>query len=175
MSETDNTLLAFKTKEVDKNIKESLLMDWVKHYSFETVKEELKILSEKKLSRFYPKRDGKTRFEFLAAIAIKSAFKNVRVIPNYNPGDDGIPRSTAEGHGNQGDIECFEGQNGILVEVTISQNTQQHYMESASIARHLKKFSTKIDGKSLCYLVAPKIFTDTKNLWNLDIINIKEN
>ena len=103
MSETDNTLLAFKTKEVDKNIKESLLMDWVKHYSFETVKEELKILSEKKLSKDFilKEMERHVRFEFLAAIAIKSAFKNVRVIPNYNPGDDGIPRSTAGGHGNQ--------------------------------------------------------------------------
>ena len=51
MSETDTTLLSFETKEVDQNIKETLLMDWVNHYSFETLKEELKILSEKKLSK----------------------------------------------------------------------------------------------------------------------------
>ena len=164
MSETDTTLLSFETKEVDQNIKETLLMDWVNHYSFETLKEELKILSEKKLSKdLILKEMGRPeRLEFLTAIAIKSAFRNVRVIPNYNPGDDGIPRSTAGGAGDQGDIECFEEENGILVEVTMSNGTQQHQMESASIARHLKKFSTKIDGNSICYLVAPKIFNDTK-------------
>ena len=139
-------------------------MDWVNHYSFETLKEELKILSEKKLSKdLILKEMGRPeRLEFLTAIAIKSAFRNVRVIPNYNPGDDGIPRSTAGGVGDQGDIECFEEENGILVEVTMSNGTQQHQMESASIARHLKKFSAKTDGNSLCYLVAPKIFNDTR-------------
>lgn len=164
MSQTDNKLLSFETKTVDPNVKETLLLDWVNHYSFETLKEELKNLSESKLSKdIILKAMGRPeRLEFLTAIAIKSSFKNVRVIPNYNPGDDGIPRSTAGGNGDQGDIECFEDQNGILVEVTMSKGTQQHQMESASIARHLKKFSNKIEGDTLCYLVAPNIFNDTR-------------
>lgn len=164
MAETDKKLLSFKSKSIGANTKEQLLLEWVGYYSMEKVKEELQIISDQKLSKdlILKEMDRSVRLEFLTAIAIKSCFENVSVIPNYNPGDDGIPRSTATGIGDQGDIECFENENGILVEVTVSSGTVQHRMESASIARHLKKFTNKIKGESMCYLVAPEIFNDTR-------------
>jgi len=100
------------------------------------------------------------RLEFLTALAVKSKFPNVKVIPNYPVDDEGIPTSTAGGVGNTGDIECYENVNGILIEVTMSEGRIQTVMEVWPIARHLQEFGKKTKN-SMCYFVAPSIFTDS--------------
>jgi hypothetical protein len=100
------------------------------------------------------------RLEFLIALAVKSKFPKVKVIPKYPVDDEGLPTATAGGVGNNGDIECFEKENGILIEVTMSEGRTQTMMEVWPISRHLAEFSKKADN-SMCYLVAPSIFSDS--------------
>ena len=100
------------------------------------------------------------RLEFLAALAVKSKFPNVKVIPNYPIDDEGLPTSTAGGIGNKGDIECFEQKNGILIEVSMSEGRAQTVMEIWPIERHLLEFKKKRE-KSVCYFIAPSVFSDS--------------
>jgi hypothetical protein len=87
-------------------------------------------------------------------------YPHLVVTPNYPVDDEGIPTSTAAGTGNQGDIECFYKDAGLLVEVTMSEGRTQTMMEVWPIARHLEEFSKKVK-TAVCYFVAPSIFTDT--------------
>lgn len=96
----------------------------------------------------------------MTALAVKSKFPGIRVIPNYPIDDEGIPTSTASGVGNTGDIECFEDVNGILIEVTMSEGRTQTMMEVWPISRHLSEFIKKAES-SMCYFVAPSIFSDS--------------
>ena len=106
--------------------------------------------------RFLP---NPARLEFLTALAVKTKFPKVRVIPNYICDDTGLPTSTAGG--NLGDIECIENQNGILLEVTMSEGRTQTVMEVWPIERHLITFKKKHTEKSQCIFIAPTIFNDT--------------
>ncbi len=101
------------------------------------------------------------RLEFLVALAVKSKFPNVRVIPNYPYDDEGLPTSTATGVGDKGDIECYEDINGILIEVTMSEGRTQTVMEVWPITRHLEEF-IKNSNNSMCYFIAPSIFIDSE-------------
>ncbi len=113
------------------------------------------------------------RLEFLTALAVKSRFPDVKIIPNYPVDDEGIPTSTAGGVGNTGDIECFEKEvDGILIEVTMSEGRTQTMMEIWPIGRHLTKFKKKAK-KSMCYFVAPSIFSDSKK--QIDFLKQTEN
>ena len=119
------------------------------------------------LSKKHPSKDeilkylsNPVRLEFLTALAVKSKFPDIKVIPNYPVDDEGIPTSTAGGVGNTGDIECFENANGILIEVTISRGRTQTMMEIWPISRHLRKFGEKVTN-SMCYFVAPSIYIDS--------------
>lgn len=100
------------------------------------------------------------RLEFLTALAVKSKFPDIKVIPNYPVDDEGLPTSTAGGVGNTGDIECYEKFNGVLIEVTMSEGRIQTIMEIWPIARHLQEFGKKIT-KPMCFFVAPSIFIDS--------------
>jgi hypothetical protein len=75
-----------------------------------------------------------------------------------------------------GDIECFEENNGILVEVTMSGGRAQTMMEVWPISRHLEEFSKKSD-ESMCYFIAPNIYVDSvkqiEYVKHTDNINIK--
>lgn len=112
------------------------------------------------------------RLEFLAALAIKTKFPDVKVIANYPYDDEGLPTSTAGGVGDKGDIECYEEANGILIEVTMSEGRIQTVMEIWPIARHLKEFSKNVK-KSMCYFVAPSIFRDS--IMQVEYVKDKEN
>ena len=103
-----------------------------------------------------------SRLEFLTALAIKSKIPNVRVLPNYSCDDEGLPTSTAGG--NKGDIECYEHQKGILVEVTMATGRQQTIMEIWPIERHLTDFQK--ERKAQCVFIAPSIFADSKRQIN---------
>jgi hypothetical protein len=63
--------------------------------------------------------------EFITSLAIKSKLPKVIIIPNYPCDDEGIPTSIVVG--GKGYIECIEENNGILVGVTMSAQTNVSY------------------------------------------------
>lgn len=162
MSKIDPKLFAIKGVEVSATRSEELLSNWVSEYAWETIKNELKILSSRKTSNDDILRllAAPIRLEFLTALAIKSKLPHVRVIPNYSADDTGLPTSTAGG--NIGDIECFEHPKGILVEVTMSEGRTQTMMEIWPIERHLKAFKDKYTEDSESIFVAPSIYPDSQ-------------
>jgi len=162
MAKTDATLFSPLVIPTDKKESETNLAKWVAHYSWEEIKEELLILSKKRLSKddLLKYLSNPIRLEFLTAIAIKSKLPNIKVIPNYPCDDEGLPTSTAGGVGDKGDIECYEDINGILIEVTMSEGRTQTVAEVWPIARHLERFSENVEN-SMCYFVAPSIFKDS--------------
>ncbi|GHT06284.1 hypothetical protein AGMMS5026_01700 [Endomicrobiia bacterium] len=58
------------------------------------------------------------RLEFLISLAILKKLKNVTVKPNFVSDDEGLPTSFASG--GKPDIEYFENDDTVLVEVTIT-------------------------------------------------------
>ena len=101
-----------------------------------------------------------TRLEFLTALSIKSQLPHVRVIPNYACDDTGLPTSTAGG--GKGDIECYEYDKGILVEVTMAEGRNQTMMEIWPIDRHLGEFIRTNQIESQAIFIAPSIFRDSE-------------
>ena len=164
MSTIDENLISFESKQISVSEQNRFLEKWVGVYSWDTIKKEMLILSSRKKfsdNETLKYLSGPVRLEFLTALAIKSKFPDVKVIPNYPVDDEGVPTSTAGGIGNTGDIECFENTNGILVEVTMSEGRAQTMMEIWPISRHLAHFSKKAEGTSACYFIAPSIFSDS--------------
>jgi hypothetical protein len=163
MATIDENLIIETGKKIEIEENDKLLSKWVEHYSWKSIKNELKILSKRGKSKddILKYLSHPIRLEFLTAIAIKSKFQNIIVIPNYPTDDEGIPTSTAGGQGNQGDIECLEEKDGVLVEVTMSGGRTQTMMEVWPIERHLKTFSEKLKTNSMCHFIAPTIFTDS--------------
>lgn len=162
MAQTDDNLISFVGKSLGVEENNKYLEKWTGIYSFEKIKSELFILSQKGLSKddILKYLSNPIRLEFLASLAVKSKFPNIKVVPNYPCDDEGIPTSTAGGSGNTGDIECFENTNGVLIEVTMSEGRTQTMMEMGPIHRHLMKFKEKSE-TSMCYFVAPSIFIDS--------------
>ena len=167
ISQIDPKLFSILPKTTSAKDKENFLLKWTKQYSWQDVKQEILKLVSKRLSKDEILRviPDPCRLEFLVAIALKQNFPEVSVIPNYPTDDEGLPTSTAPGVGDTGDIECVEGKNGILVEVTMLEGRQQTVMEVWPVTRHLEKFCKKhkYDKEdSLCYFVAPSIFKDSE-------------
>jgi hypothetical protein len=165
MAQIDENLFAITPVVADATRSEELLQIWVATYDWNNIKAELNILatrnkvSKDKVLKFLP---NPVRLEFLTALAIKSKLPEIRVIPNYPCDDEGLPTSTAGGVGDQGDIECFEKSNGILVEVTMTEGTTQTKMEVWPISRHLEAFQNKYTPNSQCIFIAPTIFKDSE-------------
>jgi len=158
----DENLVSFVPKPIPASEQDKFLAKWASVYSWETIKIELLNLAKKQLTKddILKYLSNPVRLEFLTALAVKSRFPNVKVIPNYPIDDEGIPTSTASGVENTGDIECYEDVNGILIEVTMSEGRTQTVMEVWPISRHLTEFGKKIKD-SMCYFVAPSIFSDS--------------
>jgi len=173
MAKTDENLISFVSKQLGVEENNKYLEKWTEIYSFETIKSELSILSQKGLSKddILKYLSNPIRLEFLTSLAVKSKFPNIKVVPNYPCDDEGIPTSTAGGTGNQGDIECFENTDGILIEVTMTEGRAQTMMEVWPITRHLEKFSQKSE-RSMCYFVAPSIFKDSER--QIEFVREKE-
>lgn len=178
ISTIDENLVSFEPKPIPPSEQDKFLTKWVKNYPWETIKTELLNLAKKRLTKdeILKYLSNPIRLEFLSALAIKSRFPDIRVIPNYPFDDEGLPTSTAGGVGDKGDIECFEKNNGILVEVTMSEGRIQTVMEVWPITRHLEEFKRNAKN-SMCYFVAPTIFKDSirqidfvKNTDKLNII-----
>ena len=165
MAQIDENLFAIAPVVADATRSEELLQNWVTTYDWNNIKAELNILatrnkiSKDEVLKFLP---NPARLEFLTALAIKSKMPEIRVIPNYPCDDEGLPTSTAGGIGDKGDIECFEKNNGILVEVTLLEGTTQTKMEVWAISRHLEAFTNKYERKSQCIFIAPTIFKDSE-------------
>jgi len=162
MSSIDKNLISQNSETVSEGKANDLLIEWVKTYGWETIKKELHILATHKHSN-----DGVLKFlaeparlEFLMALAIKSKLPNVKVIPNYSCDDTGLPTSTAGG--NKGDIECFEEDKGILVEVTMAEGRTQTMMEIWPIERHLETFIQNNNIEAQAIFTAPTIYADSK-------------
>jgi len=165
MAQIDDNLFAISPVVTDTTRSEELLQNWVSTYSWQQIKTELNILATRsKVSKDNVLKflSNPVRLEFLAALAIKSKLPDVRVIPKYPCDDEGLPTSTAGGIGDQGDIECFERQNGILVEVTMAEGRVQTTMEVWPISRHLESFQNKYGRMSQCIFIAPSIFKDSE-------------
>lgn len=164
MAKTDKNLINMKSLALSLEKNDELLLKWVNYYSWDVIKSELNGLSKKSNSKddLLKLLSHPTRLEFLTSLAIKSKFRHLKIKPNYPTDDEGIPTSTAGGQGNQGDIECFEDDNGILVEVTMSGGRTQTMMEVWPIARHLNEFSKKVTAKSMCHFIAPTIYADSE-------------
>lgn len=174
MSAVDDNLISFVARPVSVGERDKFLAKWVSNYSWNQIKDELLGLAKKKLTKddVLKYLSNPVRLEFLVALAIKSKFPDVRVVPNYPYDDEGLPTSTAAGNGDKGDIECFEDVKGILVEVTMSEGRMQTMMEVWPIARHLEEFK-KTTPDSMCYFVAPSIFRDS--VMQVDYVKEKQN
>ena len=162
MATTDKNLISAVAKPISISEREKFLSKWVTIYSWNKIREELINLAYKRLTKddILKYLSNPIRLEFLIALAIKSKFPRIKVIPNYPYDDEGLPTSTAGGVGDKGDIECFEDINGILVEVTMSEGRMQTVMEVWPIQRHLEEFN-KVLKNSICYFIAPSIFIDS--------------
>jgi hypothetical protein len=175
ISAIDENLVSVIAKKLTIAEQDEYLKKWTAVYSWNTIREELLNLSGRSLTKdeILKYLSSPVRLEFLTALAVKSKFPSIKVIPNYPVDDEGIPTSTAGGVGDTGDIECYENLNGILIEVTMSEGRTQTMMEVWPIARHLKKFGAGIKGSAMCYFIAPSIFTDSKK--QIDYVRQTEN
>lgn len=160
MAELDPNLISIQSKPINASNSEALLNEWLTVYPWTSIKKELNNLSSKRASsdNVLKLLAAPSRLEFLTALAIKSKFPQVRVIPNYSCDDTGLPTSTAGG--NKGDIECYEQKRGILVEVTMAMGRTQTMMEVWPIERHLDDM--RKDYEAQCIFVAPDIYPDSK-------------
>lgn len=133
---------------------------WVKHYQWATIKQEMMNLVDGKSSKDEILKiiERPLRLEFLTSLAVINKLPNVKVKPNFISDDEGLPTSFASG-GNP-DIECTEGNQKILLEVTLLTGTQQHIRESFSVQRHLEDYISK-GHNAYSILVTPKAFIDT--------------
>ena len=163
MSKIDTELIAQKTELATQEQANDLLSEWLKIYSWESIKSEIKNLATRKNSKDSVLKllAAPVRLEFLTALAIKCKLKKVIVKPNYASDDTGLPTSTAGG--NKGDIECFENEKGILVEVTMSEGRTQTMMEIWPIQRHLADFIAENKFSAQCIFTAPTVFADSKD------------
>lgn len=160
MAELDTNLIQMSAQPAAVSNSEKLLDEWLAVYSWGVIRNELSNLSARRSSsdNVLKLLNAPSRLEFLTALAIKSKMPDVRVVPNYCCDDTGLPTSTAGG--NKGDIECYERQNGVLVEVTMATGRTQTMMEVWPIERHLDEFQR--ERKAQCIFVAPSIFSDSQ-------------
>lgn len=147
-----------------------LLDDWLAKYEWKNICHEMSILSKRQGSSDDVLRllDAPLRLEFLSALAIKKRMPTVLVVPHYSADDTGFPSGTAVG--NRGDIECFENEHGVLVEVTMLTGSKQTSSEMGPITRHLEAFQRKLE--SQCLFVAPAIFEDS--ILFVDFLKVKK-
>ena len=141
------------------------LEKWVNYYAWGSIKNELLNLTQKKSSSddILKVIEQPLRLEFLTSLAILKKLPNVIVKPNFISDDEGLPISFASG--GSPDIECLEGKDTVLIEVTLLTGTQQHIRESFSIHRHLEEY-IKRGTKSYSVFISPKSFIDTERYFN---------
>lgn len=176
ISQIDERLINDSVYSLDTTEAGKYLEKWAAFFSWDTIKNELIGLSKSRhnsQNSILRLLTPPVRLEFLSAVAIKSKFPNIKVVPNYPCDDEGIPTSTAPGIGDKGDIECLESiDNGVLVEVTMMQGRNQTVSEIWPISRHLKTLKNTVP-KSECIFIAPTIFSDSQ--LQIDFVKHREN
>lgn len=161
-SSVDEELFGESETKLSKKQKQEYLEKWVTYFDWEQIKIELSHLSNGRFSEDDTLRylSNPVRLEFLTALAVKSKYPDIEVVPNYPIDDEGIPTSTAGGIGNKGDIECYQSSRGALIEVTMSAGRNQTVMEVWPIVRHLEEFRKEVE-KATCYFIAPSMYEDS--------------
>ncbi|MEI7452510.1 MAG: AlwI family type II restriction endonuclease [Candidatus Falkowbacteria bacterium] len=162
LAEIDEELLSLgqagKTNIEEEN---KLLSQWVKHYEWQKIKEEILSLTKTNFSskdevlKFIP---APLRLEFLISLAVLNKYPLIKIVPNYISDDSGLPSSHAPG--NNADIECYEGEHCSLLEVTLLNGTVQVNREMPPISRHLSESKLR-NNQSVSFFIAPKIHADT--------------
>jgi hypothetical protein len=161
----DTNLVSIEAKAITADSeKERLLDSWTDKFDLDSVKEELLIVCKLSKTRRHTSNEvlkyisEPTRFEFLTAIALRKSFPSLRVVPNYNTDDEGLPTSFAPGGG--ADIICDDNLGNILFEVTLLTGTQQNIREMPAIARHLSESILKYPN-SFSVMICPRAHSDT--------------
>lgn len=149
--------------------KSILFLKWVSHFTLDTIKEELQILTQKNASsknNIFKYINAPLRLEFLTALALQKKYNDIQVVPNYIVDDEGLPTSFAPG--NNPDIVChIRGKKEkALFEVTMIYGTKQNIIETMPIARHLKEIIEK-HPNSFTVFIAPVIHVDTARFLRL--------
>jgi hypothetical protein len=178
MRTVDTSLITIKAQTISsKARKEKLFTKWLNCFDLITLKKELLIVCNNRLSSqddVLKYISEPARFEFLTALALKKAYPLLRVSPNYNIDDEGLPTSFAQG--GVADIICCDDRGNILFEVTLLTGTQQNIREMPAIARHLRE-CIDIVPDSFSVLLCPHAHSDTleyaefiKSKYKVDII-----
>jgi hypothetical protein len=162
MSKEDIFLLNYNST-IQEVASEAQLVSWINKFGWETIKEELAILAEKKLTKNEELKPipGYVRLEFLTALAIKAKCKNTKVIPNYKSDDEGKPYHQAPGR--RFDIECEENNKKYFIEVTLIDNSAQVEKETNKIQRKISEYLSDKKMELFTHFVAPIIHADTVN------------
>ena len=162
MSHEDNFLLNYSST-IQEVASEGQLISWINKFGWETIKEELNILAEKKSTQNEELKPipGYVRLEFLTALAIKAKCQNTKVVPNYKSDDEGKPYFQAPGR--RFDIECEENNKKYFIEVTLIDNSAQVERETNKIQRKINDYLNEKKMELLTHFVAPKIHADTIN------------
>lgn len=130
------------------DIRTAAINRWAGDYSKEEIINELNIVCGRGESHNPVLRilDKPTRFEFLSGIALKQNFPGITVKPNYRVDDEGLPTFTAGG--GVADIECFDTDCTLLIEVTLLCARNQATNEMPAITRHLQDCLVKYPGEN---------------------------
>lgn len=180
VSTEDNFLLNYNTI-VSEDATSEELENWSNKLGWNTIKQELILLQEKKQSKHKVLREivSYTRLEWLLALAIKLKCKPIEIKANLKTDDEGIPYHQAGPK--KFDIEHEGIKEFIFVEATLIKNSEQVPREINKIPRKINDYIFSNNEKiKKTYFIAPEIHDDTKNMveWlydkkNINIINFK--
>ncbi|BCZ20050.1 AlwI family type II restriction endonuclease (plasmid) [Helicobacter sp. NHP19-012] len=183
MGTIDGVILDISTS-IDPTTQESVKLKTLQHFSNtytpKQIFDELENLNGKKSSKdtLFKLIPEPTRLEFLTSIALKQAYKNLEVLPNYSVDDEGLPTSHASG--GKPDILCYDPSTHAIAEVSLLCGRAQLANELIPIARHLADEKTQHPSKhNFALFIAPKIHEDcqryarfVKHDENLEICNL---
>ena len=162
VSKEDTYLLNYEA-ELPETVSSNELEKWSKTFGWETIKNELLILKDKKSTKNQTLKEivSYVRLEWLVSLAIKNRYPHIDIRPNIKTDDEGVPYFQAGG--GQFDIEIKTDKNYIFIEATMIDNADQNPREIHKIPRKINDFifDDDIKGKKTC-LVAPKIHPDTE-------------
>lgn len=174
ISTVDERLISIeRVYETDIAEEKRLLLKWVAHFNWDTIKNEMVRLTTSSPSStddVLSLIPSPLRLEFLTSLAVLSKFPTAIIKPNYISDDEGLPSSHAPGNG--ADIECYENNKCTLLEVTLLNGVAQVQREMPPISRHLQEKKTE-QNSAITFFVAPVIHEDTIR-W-VEFIKVRDN
>lgn len=164
MGSIDSNIIEIKQNEFYdiSDIRSKALLNFSNKYSFKEINEEILHLSNNTPSKdeFLKLVEQPTRLEFLISVALVKNYPNYTIKPNYCIDDEGNPTFTAKG--GIADIEIYDENNDVLVEVTLIKSRQQATNEIPSITRHLREKKERSSKENVFSLfIAPILHEDT--------------